>query len=381
MSTVYKPRKTLGVGCGDIGKLEIKYVNDALKKKRLSYGYYLKSFEEKFAELHDRKFAIFLNSGTSALLVSIQSLKELNGWNDNDEIIVPALTFVATINTVLQNNLKPVFVDVDPIHFDIDTDQLESKITNRTRAIMPVNILGQSCQIDNVIKIAKKHNLKIIEDSCESMFINYKGKPVGSRSDIACFSTYIAHLIVTGVGGIVTTNNPRIAVNVRSLEEIVEKRFNFVSIGHSLRATELEGAIGLAQLSRWKKIIRAHQKNASYLTKRLSPLSKYLQLPSVRNDAEHAFMAYPIVIRDKKISRDKFTYFLETRNIETRFLLPLLNQPAYKKLFGKKIEDKFPIAKYISRNGFYIGCHQELTKNDMDYIVDSFFDYFKKNKQ
>lgn len=398
-----KPAKQIGVGCADIGELEVKYVNDALRKKRLSYGYYLKRFERKFARLHDQKFSVFVNSGASALHLSLQALKELNNWKDDDEIIVPALTFVASPNVVLHNRLQPVFVDVDPTHFDINYRLIESKITPRTKAIMPVNILGQPAQIDKVLQIAKRHKLKVIEDSCETMLVKYQNKPVGSQSDVTCYSTYIAHLLVTGVGGLATTNDQELAIKIRSLanhgrdgiyisidddktkskgklREVMKKRFNFIDIGHSFRATELEGAIGLAQLSRWEKIIRTHQKNAAYLTERLSPLSNFLQLPSKRAEAEHGFMVYPLIVRSPKVKRNDLTFFLETKNIETRFLLPLLNQPIYKKLFGENFEKQFPVAQYLSSNGFYLGCHQQLTKDDLNYIVESIFSFFRKNK-
>ena len=139
--------------------------------------------------------------------MAVACLKELHGWHDGDEIIVPAVTFVATANVVVDHNLKPVFVDVDPVTYNIDPAKIEKRITKKTKAIMVVHLFGQPAEMDPILKIARKYKLKIIEDSAETMFVKYKGTPVGSFGDIACFSTYVAHLIVTGVGGVVATND------------------------------------------------------------------------------------------------------------------------------------------------------------------------------
>jgi len=149
--------------------------------------------------------------------MAVACLKELHGWHDGDEIIVPAVTFVATANVVVDHNLKPVFVDVDPVTYNIDPARIEKKITRKTRAIMVVHLFGQPAEMDPILKIARKYKLKIIEDSAETMFVKYKGKPVGSFGDIACFSTYVAHPIITGVGGVVATSNPKYAAVLRSL--------------------------------------------------------------------------------------------------------------------------------------------------------------------
>ena len=179
----------------DAGK---RYVNDALDNNRLSAGKYTKKFEEDFAKLHQCKYGIFCNSGTSALQISLAALKEFYGYKDGDEVLVPATTFIATSNVVLQNNLTPVFVDVDPLTFNIDPLKIEAKITSRTRACIPVHLFGLPADMDSISAIAKTHSLNIIEDSCETMFAGIRGKSVGSFGDIACFSTYVAHLIVGG---------------------------------------------------------------------------------------------------------------------------------------------------------------------------------------
>ncbi|MCF7835750.1 MAG: DegT/DnrJ/EryC1/StrS family aminotransferase [Candidatus Marinimicrobia bacterium] len=398
-----KREKQIGVGTLEISPLARKYVNDVLDTNRLSYGPYSEKFERRFAEIHNRKFGIFCNSGTSALQVSLAVLKEMNGWQDGDEVIVPAVTFVATSNIVLQNNMTPVFVDVSPVSYNIAPQKIEEAITSKTKAIIPVNLFGLSCEIDEIKKIAQKYNLKIIEDSCEAMFVEYKGRPVGSMSDIACFSTYVAHLLVTGVGGLILTDDPQIAILARSIcnhgrdsiylkidddqvddskrKNVIAGRFNFERMGYSFRATELEAAIGLAQLEEnYLEDIKQRQTNAFKIAFGLNKfgLDKYLQLTWNPYSNEHAFMMYPIVVhKNRKIKRDDLVNYLECHNIETRPMLPLLNQPFYKKKFGD-IEKNYPVAKWINNNGFYIGCHQGLSNEDIEYIIEVFKNFFEK---
>ena len=391
--------KQIGVGDASIGHLEKKYVLDALTKERLSYGNYHKRFEEYFAKAHNRKFAMFCNSGTSALQAGLHALKIKYNWKEGDEVIIPALTFVATVNIVIQNRLKPVFVDVDPDYFEIDPKKIERAITKKTKAIIPVHIGGHPCDMEPILKIAKKYKLKILEDSCETMFAKYKGEPVGSWGDVSCFSTYVAHILITGVGGFATTNDPELAVLIKSLFNhgrdsiyismdddkvsdkkalfnIVSKRFSFEHVGYSYRATELEAALGYGQIKRYKSMIKKRKANATYLTNGLKSLSKYLQLPKIRPEAEHVFMFYPIVTKES-IDRTDLINFLEENLIETRHLLPLLNQPVYKKIFGD-IEHKFPVSKYLNSSAFYIGCHMGIRKKELDYIIKKFHEYFKK---
>jgi len=350
-----------------------------------------------FSQEHGCKFGIFCNSGTSALHIALAALKEKYKWQDKDEVIVPAITFIATSNIVLHNNMQPVFVDVDKNTYNINPALIEEKITDRTKAIIPVHLFGMPADMFPIMKICRRYRLRIIEDSCETMFASYKNKKVGSFGDIGCFSTYIAHFLVTGIGGLCITDNDELAVMIRSLInhgrdsiyigidddkkqgkslfEVVDRRFKFIRLGHSFRATEIEAAIGLGQLERKDDIISKRRTNGRYLTEGLSDLDNFLQLPCVPKDRDHNFMMYPIVI--KRGNKKKLVYFLEKNLIETRDMMPLLNQPLYTKLFGKK-EDEFPVAKWINHNGFYIGCHQYLKKVELDYIIDKFHEFYKK---
>ncbi len=392
----------IGVGGVDIDSVGKRFVLDALNNGRLSYGPYTEKFEQAFAEIHHRRSAIFCNSGTSALQVGFHALKKKYKWRDGAEVLVPALTFVASINTILQNNLSPIFVDIDPLYYEIDPKKIEEKITKNTVAIEPVHLFGQPCEMEPIMAIAKKYKLAVIEDSSETMFAHYKGKVTGSWGEISCFSTYAAHIITTGVGGLATADDPQLAIQMKSLINhgrdsiyqkiddddnktgkelrlIVEKRFSFIDIGYSYRATELEAALGLAELMRWKSIISKRQRNALYLTKHLSPLSEFLQLPHVRPETEHVFMMYPIIIKEENIDLMDFIFYLEKKGIETRFLFQTLQQPIYKNLFGD-ISSNYPAAEWVSERGFYIGCHPQLSLDHLDYVVDLFLTYFKHRK-
>ncbi len=388
-----QPGPQIGVGDWHVSARQRRLINDTLKRGRLSYGPFTSEFERQFAAIHDRAFAMFCNSGTSALQVGLHALKRHHGWEPGDEVIVPAVTFVASSNVIIQNGLTPVFVDVEPDYYELDPTKLEAAITKRTRAIMPVHLFGQPCDMAPILAIAKRHQLAIIEDSCETMFVRYRGEMVGSWGEVSCFSTYIAHLLITGVGGLATTNDADLAVAMKSLFnhgrdgiylhidddkgktgqalfDLVARRYRFVDVGYSYRATELEGALGLAALDDYPKRLKRRQAIANRFTAGLADLEPLIQLPKIRPETEHAFMMYPIVVRDGELSRDDLVNFLESRPrpIETRQMLPLINQPIYQKLFGN-LDRQFPVAHWINTHGFYIGSHPELSNAEVDYMI------------
>lgn len=401
MGKAFRPDYQIGSAGFHFGAKEKKYVAEVIKSHRLSYGPWSKKFEEIFAKEHETNFAVFSNSGTSALHMALAAMKEKYGWKDGDEVIVPAVTFIATSNIVLYNKMKPVFVDVDSKTYNIDPAKIEAAITKKTKAILPVHLFGLPADMDPIMKIARKHKLRVLEDSCECMFAKYKGKKVGSFGDVGCFSTYVAHFLVTGVGGLATTNDLELAIIMRSymnhgrdsiylnidadegiskrkLEMVVARRFKFVRLGHSMRATELEAAIGVAQFEGRKENIKRRREIAKFYTKNLAGLQDYIQLPTVPADRDHNFMMYPIVLRNAK--KHDLVNFLEANNIETREMVPLINQPMYKKMFGKNLEKRFPVAKWINESGFYIGSHPYLKPKEIKYIVDIIHKFFDKHK-
>lgn len=383
------------LGYLDISDNAKKYVNQAMDNNRLSSGPFVKQFEKEFAKEHDCQYSIFMNSGTSALQVALAALKEKYGYQDGDEVLVPAITFIATSNIVLQLGLKPVFVDVDPNTYNMDPDNLLDHMSTRTRCIIPVHLFGLPADMESIMKFARKFNLQVIEDSCETMFVGQNNKKVGSFGDFGCFSTYVAHLLITGVGGIITTNNredeelcrsimthgrDKIYLNIDDdkdvkgdlLKSIVERRFSFVRMGYSYRATELEGALGVGALEQKDAMMGKRKRIAEAYYQNLLDLAGHkLQLPIVSKN--NAYMMFPIVV--KQGSRDDLTMLLEEHGVETRYMMPLLNQPYYKQLFGD-IEKDYPVANWIDKNGFYVPCHDGMTEEDVEHIAGVIHHYY-----
>jgi len=369
-------------------------INDVLRSGRISYGEKSMLFEKWFAELHDVQYAILSNSGTSSLHIALQALKELHGWKDGDEVIVPASTFVATVNIVLHNNMRPVFVDIEPLSYGINPQEVFDAITPRTKAIIPVHLYGQPCMMTEILELADLHDLAVIEDSCEAMFVSHRGAKVGSMGEIGCFSTYNAHLITTGVGGISTTNNEAYAMKMRSLvnhgldiEELntdenfsprpaVGRSFRFTHAGHSYRITELEACLGLAQLQGHEQMLKTRRRNARHLTAVFRYMNETFEhpfkIPEIIDGNEHSWMMYPVVLSHSQVDKKSFLKHLNENHIETRDMMPIVSQPIYTDML---VPSDYPVSKYIDENGFYIGCHQDLEPDDIEYVRQVIHDY------
>jgi perosamine synthetase len=391
-------RAQIGVGGFRFGERAKELVGAVIDSNRITAGPMMARFEAEMARLHDSRFGLMCNSGTSALQIALAALKEVDGWQDGDEVLVPAVTFVATSNVVLYNNLRPVFVDVDARSYNVDPAKIEARITPRTRAIMPVHIGGQPCDMDPILEIARRHKLRVVEDSCESMFVRYKGRAVGSFGDIGCFSTYAAHMITTGVGGLCVTSDPDLIVILKSLMnhgrdsiyirmdddrrargdelfKIANGRFSFIRLGHSYRATEMEAALGIAQLEEHVALCQRRREVVARLNAGLGDLQDHLQLPTVIEGAEHGWMFYSLVLTDTRFERADLIRFLEERSVETRYLLPLINQPVYRQIFGD-IDAEYPVAAWLNARAFYVGCHPDMSDDDADYVVDCMQAFF-----
>lgn len=387
MTTTSLPR--IGIGTADITAEDRERVLHALMTGRLSAGPFTAEFESRFAAVHERRHAAMCNSGTGALQLALQALKERHGWPDGGEVIVPAMTFVATVNVVYFNGLTPVLVDVDPRTYTMLPGTLEAAITENTVAVIPVHLFGQAADMTAIMPIAERHGLRVIEDSAEAAGVRHHGRMVGSFGDFGCFSTYMAHLVTTGVGGLALTDDDENALRFRSLMnhgrnprylridddeglddesllEVVWSRYDFHSIGQSYRATELEAALGVGQLERLPQTLERRREVARALSNALDhPL---LQLPTVADGNEHAFMMYPIVCRGQEL-RDRLVVALERGGVETRFLLPILGQPCYRGRL-EFAPGTFPNTEHALENGFYIGSHQGMTDADVSRIAD-----------
>lgn len=401
-----KPRY-VGTGTFKVSPRMHEYIDTVLKSGRISYGKFSREFEITFAKLHDCEYGILSNSGTSSLQVALQALKELHGWKDGTEVIVPATTFVATSNIVYHNQMTPVFVDINRETYNIDVDLIKQALTDKTRAIIPVHLFGQSADMGVIRDIADIYNLAIIEDSCETMFASHGNKKVGSWGDIGCFSFYAAHLLVTGVGGMGITNNPDIAAKMRSLvnhglsvdnlnmddnfapRSMLGRRFNFDSRGHSYRLTELEAALGLAQIedeedSCWP-LLKRRFRNAKHLGAGLRiinggnfTLNELFVIPKTKRTNTHSWMMYPIVINKDvtEFTKQELTKYLNDHQIETRDMLPILGQPIYKYMRRKQ----FPVSDWVEKNGFYVGCHQHLDEDDIQYVIQTISNFMDSRR-
>lgn len=387
----------IGVGCVDIGPKEKEYVNRVLDSGLITAGPILDRFESEFAASHGCKHGLFLNSGTDALRCALAAMKEANDWSDGDEVIVPALTFIATSNIVLQNGMTPVFVDVNPETFNINPSEIAFRITPQTRAIIVVHLFGLPCDMKPIQAIAKKYGLKIIEDSCETMGVKYRGRTVGTFGDIACFSTYAAHVITTGVGGLAITNDATLSRLMRSYAnhgrdpqflgfrdsfrlnpqkyekqgqaaDLIANRFTFERIGYSARGTQLEAALGLAQLERLQEIIDQRSNNFFFLNLHL------LEVPGIRlqktpTECQHSAMMFPIVLTDPGFSRPDVMKAVEDKGVETRPFFNILGQRPY--LTNGNHEDLCPEAKFLSHQGFYVASHHLLERDELWQIVEA----------
>lgn len=363
---------------GDIAKDRIK---KTLDKNWVTEGENVKEFENKFAKQFGYKHAIATNSGTDACIACLASLYEF-GAKRGDDIIVPATTFVATANAVLAAGFTPKFVDIELETLNINPDKIEDVITDKTRAIMPVHLMGKPCDMDKITKTAKKYDLKIIEDSCEAHGAKYKGRYIGTIGDIGAFSFYVAHLIVCGEGGMVVTNNDEIAKTVRSVKTHGRPTgsiyFDFQRFGLNLRMNDLTAAIGLEGLESFEKTFKKRKENMYALLKLTKDLEKYAYFSKEEKHEVICPHAFPLVLKDPSYNCKKLYNYLESKGIQCKTLFGSLpTQHRAFEFLGYK-QGAFPVAEYVGENGLHFGVHQYLKDDDLIYVADVLNEYFKK---
>ena len=344
-------------------------------RKQFSPGVLVREFEKAWALKHKARESIFVNSGTDALRLGLIALKEKLKWKDGDYVAVPATTFVASINVIFQAGLKPFLVDVGMYDFLMNPWNLEWRLQRKAKdvnvvAVMPVHLFGQSCP-EAVYNIAKSGGMAVIEDSCETICNPTKGA-------VSCHSTYMAHHITTGVGGFASTNDKELALIIRSLANHgrnteylpgykqgtdITKRFQFDRIGYSSRGTEMEAALGLPQLPKIEENVHKRINVFKRLKRRIGKIYDLVTLREENNTC----MMFPIVIKENtKLSKWDFCRFLEKNGIETRDLMPVVNQPCYKGLD----QGFFKVSEWLKDKGFYVPCHPGMSKKDTDHISD-----------
>ncbi|MFH1202719.1 MAG: DegT/DnrJ/EryC1/StrS family aminotransferase [Candidatus Omnitrophota bacterium] len=353
-----------------ISKTEEKYVLECLRTNWISsMGRFIGDFEDSFAGYCSRKYGIATTSGTTALHLALESL----GLKEGDEVILPTFTMIAPAFAVCYCRAKIVPVDICPDTYNIDFRKIEEKVTLRTKAIMVVHIYGHPCDMGPILKVANKHNLFLIEDAAEAHGAEYRGRRVGSFGDVSCFSFYANKIITSGEGGMVLTNNKRIAMRARYLKNLAfsKTRFFHRELGYNYRMSNILAAIGLAQLEKINKYISARRRNAFLYSRGLKDIEG-LQLPVEKEYARNVYWMYGIVLQDEfGPKRESFMKKLKDRGIETRaFFVPMHKQPVFKKM-GYSFNDKFPVADYISSRGLYLPSGNGLTERQISYIIDT----------
>jgi perosamine synthetase len=342
-----------------IGNEEENAILEVIASGQLVQGPKVREFEECFAKLCGAEYAVATSSGTTALHIAMLA-HEIDA---GDEVITSPFSFIASANCALYVGARPVFVDIEPDYFTIDPAKVEERITKNTKAIIPVHLYGQSCDMDAISDIAQKHHLAIIEDACQAHGATYKGKPIGSFGT-ACFSLYATKNITTIEGGMLVTNNAQIAERARLIRSHGSPRtYVHIMLGYNMRMMDLTAAIGLVQIEKLKKWNSIRQENAAYLTEHLSKI-KGIVLPKTRKHAEHVFHQYTIRIPD----RDNAAQKLKEMGIGVgiHYPTPIHQQPLYKNL---GYTDELPIAETACREVLSLPVHPSLTQNDLDSIV------------
>jgi perosamine synthetase len=345
---------------------EKKYLNECIDTGWISSeGPFIKRFEESFATLIGRKHSIAVSNGTVALDAAIEAL----GIGPGDEVIMPTFTIISCISQIIRVGAKPVLVDSNPITWNMDVNQIENKITNRTKAIMVVHIYGLPVDIDPVLDIAQKHGLKILEDAAQMIGQTYKGKFCGSFGDISTFSFYPNKHITTGEGGMIVTNNDTLGEECRSLRNLCfqpERRFVHERLGWNLRMTNMQAALGLAQLERLDEFVK-RKRFMGRLYNELLAETRGIQLPlNVTENAENIYWVYGVVLGDEvDFDAAEVMRRLAAKHVGSRpFFWPMHEQPVLKRM-GLFNGEEYPVAERIARRGFYLPSGLALTQEQI----------------
>ena len=353
---------------------ELKYVDDAVRTGWISSsGKYVKAFEEAFAEYCGVKYAVAVCNGTMALHLALTCL----GIGQGDEVIVPDFTMIASAFSVCYTGAKPVFVDADPATWNIDVNKIEEKITSRTKAIMPVHIFGNPCDMGSIKVLAEKHNLLVIEDAAEAHGATYGNKRIGSLSDIAAFSFFANKNITTGEGGMVVTDSERLykkALYHKNLCFDPDAPRNYIhnDIGFNYRMSNIHAAIGLAQTEKADEYKEMRIRNGKLYRKYLKDI-KGIALQQDQAGAENVFWMNGILLDPEKYgkTRDELIDLLKENGIDTRlFFVGMHRQPSLLK-FGCNGTGKYPITDNLAQNGFYLPSASNLKEDEIRLICET----------
>ena len=348
---------------------EKKYLNECIDTGWISSeGPFVSKFEDLMSSKMKRKFAIAVSNGSIALDAALVALDLKVG----DEVIMPTFTIISCASAIIRTGAKPVLIDSDPLTWNMDVNQIEKKITKNTKAIMVVHIYGLPCDMDPILEIANKYSLKIIEDAAEVHGQFYKDRPCGSFGDISILSFYPNKHITTGEGGMILTNDENIAEKCRSLRNLCfqkSKRFVHEELGWNYRMTNLQAALGVAQLERLDEFVYLKRKMGQKYTKLLSGISN-IMIPLTNTEyANNIYWIYGVVLKESYSGdAEKVMKALKTEGVDTRpFFWPMHEQPIFKKM-GLFFNEKYPVAENLARRGFYIPSGLALQENEMEIV-------------
>jgi perosamine synthetase len=363
-----------------LGEQELKYVSECIRTGWVSSaGKFIEEFEERWAAYCGRRYGIAVSSGTAALQVAVACL----GLEPGDEVIMPTFTIISCALAVIYNGGVPVLVDSDPETWTMDVNQVADKITPRTKAIMVVHIYGHPVDMDPLLDLADKYGLAIIEDAAEAHGAEYLSgrhtayptwRRCGSFGSLSCFSFYANKLITTGEGGMVLTDDPQLAEKARSLRNLCfhpKRRFYHEELGFNFRLTNLQAALGLAQLDRIDQIVAKKRWIGQEYTRRLKDI-KGLQLPVEKPWARSVYWMYGVVLAEETgLDADWLSQRLWERGIETRpFFLGMHEQPALRRQ-GLFRDEKYPVAERLSRQGLYLPSGLALTEEQLIRVCEA----------
>jgi len=347
-----------------IGDEEIENVVEVLKSGMIAQGPKVAEFEQKFAEWVGAKYGIAVNSGTAALHTALLAC----GIGEGDEVITTPFTFIASGNSIVYTGAKPVFADIDLKTYTLDPDSIEDLITENTKAILPVQLYGQSANMDKINELAEKYGLIVIEDAAQAHGATCNGKKVGSMGDMACFSFYPTKNMTTSEGGIITTDDEDLAEKARIFRAHgATVRYHHDEIGYNFRMTDISAAIGLAQLEKIDEFNEKRIANAAYLNEGLKDVDGVVT-PYCAYDSKHVYHQYTIMV--EKGDRDDWVDIINDCGVGTgiHYPIPLYNQPIYKYLgFGGDC----PNAELAADNVISLPVHPSLTKEDLDLVIEA----------
>ncbi|QUH18593.1 DegT/DnrJ/EryC1/StrS family aminotransferase [Alkaliphilus sp. B6464] len=369
----------VNLGAPDITLEEINLVKEVLESGLLSIGPKIEEFEKKFKEYFSVKHAIGVNSGTSALHLLIKALDIKEG----DEVITTPFSFVASSNCILFEKAKPVFVDIDEKTLNIDINKIEEKITNRTKAIIPVDVFGHPNNMEEIMKLAKKYNLKVIEDSCEAIGSEYEGIKSGTLADVGVFAFYPNKQITTGEGGMIVTNDDNVADLCRSMRSqgraITGLWLYHERLGYNYRMSEVNAAIGIAQMRRLEEIIAKRDRVAQLYNKKLKDI-KGVTIPYVDSKVTKMSWFVYVIRLDKHINRNGVMDYLTENDIACKpYFTPIHLQPYMRDMFGFK-EGDFPITEKVGESTIALPFYNNLSEEEIDYVVKKLIEGINKNR-